>query len=103
MENKKALNEVLDKLQIFEGQDKEHSTTEQFKSLVNYIDALVKNDFNRLLRILYRVDVSEEKLKKRVAENTDINLRSAEIIAHLLIEREQEKIESRAKYRNGGL
>ena len=66
-----------------------NSSEENFEALIKYIDDLVKNDFNQLLRILYRVDISEEKLKKRIAENKDVHLSSAEIIAKLLVEREQ--------------
>ena len=98
MENNKALISVLNNLQIQNEIQNVSSFEVQFEDLVQFIDDLIKNDFNRLLRILYRVDVSEEKLKLKLAQNKDTTIRSAEIIAHLLVEREQQKIISRAKY-----
>ena len=98
MEHNKALFAVVNDLQIEETVS-ERSSEEQLKVLVSFIDDLIRNDFNRLLSILYRVDISEEKLKRMLAENKDTQVRSAELIAELLVEREQEKIISRAKYR----
>lgn len=98
MENTKALTTVVQNLQI-EAVVSAQSDADQFEILVNFIDDLIRNDFNRLLSILYRVDISEQKLKRKLAENKETKVRSAEIIAHLLIEREEEKILSRAKYR----
>ena len=98
MENTKALTTVVQNLQI-EAVASAQSNADQFEILVSFIDDLIRNDFNRLLSILYRVDISEQKLKRKLAENKETKVRSAEIIAHLLIEREEEKILSRAKYR----
>ncbi|MBF8456162.1 hypothetical protein IV494_03115 [Kaistella sp. G5-32] len=94
MENNKALINVITNLQI-----EEKSNTKQFEALVAFIDDLIRNDFNRLLSILYRVDISEQKLKIKLAENKETAVRSAEIIAQLLLDREEEKIKSRAKYK----
>ena len=98
MEHNKALTAVVNDLQIEESVS-ERSSEEQLKVLVSFIDDLIRNDFNRLLSILYRVDISEEKLKRTLAQNKDTQVRSAELIAQLLIKREQEKIISRAKYK----
>lgn len=98
MEHNKALIAVVSDLQIEETVS-ERSSAEQLKVLVTFIDDLLRNDFNRLLSILYRVDISEEKLKRTLAQNKDTQVRSAELIAQLLVEREQEKIISRAKYK----
>ena len=98
MEHQNALLAVLNTLQI-EDHNQEKSNTKQFELLVDFIDDLIQNDFNRLLSILYRVDISEEKLKLKLAEHKDSKMRSAEIIAHLFVEREAEKIISREKYR----
>ena len=92
-----ALTTLITNLQIRNESDSEKLNTEQFQLLVNFIDDLIQNDFNRLLSILYRVDISEEKLKQMLAENKNTEVQSAEIIANLLIEREEEKIKSRAK------
>lgn len=100
MENHEALITVVNNLELME-QDKGHkSEAEQFEILVSFIDDLIRNDFNRLVSMLYRADISEEKLKQKLTENKDHTTPSAEIIALLFIEREEEKMVSRAKYRS---
>jgi hypothetical protein len=63
--------------------------------LVEIVDHLIAKDFNRLLNALYRIDVSEEKLKSVLAkrpENTSL------IIAQMVLERELQKVASRKKH-----
>lgn len=60
---------------------------------------MVSHDFNKLLNILYRVDVSEEKAKHALATKKDKET-NGEILAKLLLERESEKIKWRAYYKN---
>ena len=98
METNKALTAVVQNLQI-EKAASEESGSAQFKVLVAFLDNLIRNDFNRLLSILYRVDISEEKLKRTLADHQGSNIQSAELIAQLMVEREAEKIRSREKYR----
>ena len=100
MENNKALNTVVNNLDLLELNSEQKSDAEQFSILVGFIDDLIRNDFNRLVSILYRVDISETKLKQKLAENTDNTIPAAETIALLFIEREAEKILSREKYRS---
>lgn len=99
MENDKALNIVVNNLDLLEFNRAQTSNDEQFAILVAFIDDLIRNDFNRLVSILYRVDISEAKLKQELAEHTDNKVPAAETIARLFIAREEEKIISRAKYR----
>ena len=68
----------------------ERNLAEQLTEEINY---LINNDFNRLIFILYRVDVSEQKVRKILSENTDVS--TAKQIALLLIERQLEKLEKR--------
>lgn len=100
MENSKALNTVVNNLDLLELNSEQKSNAEQFAILVGFIDDLIRNDFNRLVSILYRIDISEAKLKQKLAENTDNTIPAAETIALLFIEREEEKILSREKYRS---
>ena len=65
--------------------------------LAQSINDLIENDFAGLVQILYRKDISESKFKELLAENTGHD--SGWIIANLLIEREQKKIESRKLYK----
>lgn len=99
MQNNTALTTVIKNLQI-EDSVVAQSDADQFEVLVEFIDDLIQNDFSCLLRILYRIDISEAKLKQKLNENKEVNVRSAELIANLVIEREEEKIRSRAKYKN---
>jgi hypothetical protein len=72
------------------------STTGDFKkSLTRLIGHLLNNDFERLINGLYRIDVSEEKVKWALASGDDV----AEQIALLIIDREMEKVITREKYR----
>ncbi|WP_372473901.1 hypothetical protein AB4865_01120 [Capnocytophaga sp. ARDL2] len=69
----------------------------QFEALVEYIDDLIQRDFNKLISILYRVDVSEEKLKKALQENK--HTPTCQVIATMLLERELEKRKRRTLYK----
>ena len=66
------------------------------KELAAYIHLLINNDFEKLISILYRLDVSEKKLKKLLAEKTagDAGI----LIADAIIERQLQKITSRKKH-----
>lgn len=75
-----------------------HPEESQFiDQLALRINELIENDFAGLVQILYRKDISETKVKGLLAQNTGQD--SGWIIAKLLIEREQQKIESRKLYK----
>ncbi|MBA5793280.1 hypothetical protein H1R17_03200 [Flavobacterium sp. xlx-214] len=71
--------------------------TEQRTQLVAVINNLLHNDFSKLLQILYRIDVDENKLKRALFEST---LPAAETIADLIIERMLQKIHFRKMYKS---
>lgn len=62
--------------------------------LTQEIIILMDRDFQKLLQILYRIDVNEQKAKKALSA-TD----PASSIAELIIQRELQKVESRKKYK----
>ena len=64
------------------------------KWLTQEIMMLMDHDFKKLLQILYRIDVNEQKAKKAFSAT---NPTSA--LAELIIERELQKVESRKKYK----
>ena len=68
----------------------------RFKELVAVINDLIKNDFPALIQVLYRVDVSEKKLKQALAENPQEN--AGKIIAHMLIQRQIQKQETKKMF-----
>ena len=61
--------------------------------LTQKINFLIVNDFNKLIYILYRADINEQKLNKLLAENKKED--AGKIIAALFIQRQLEKIKSR--------
>lgn len=63
------------------------------KQLVLLINQLINSDFYALVQLLYRIDVSEKRLKEVL--NNNLNNDSAPLIADLIIKRQLQKIESR--------
>lgn len=66
---------------------------EQIIALVN---TLINKDFHSLLQLLYQIDVSENKIRSCLQNDTD--KLSADIIADLIIERQLQKIKSRKAF-----
>lgn len=63
-----------------------------YADLIAHVNHLLIDDFPQLINILYRMDVSEEKLKTLLKENPDTD--AATIIVNLMIEREEQRRES---------
>ncbi len=63
------------------------------RQLAAYINDLIENDFEKLITYLYRIDVNEQKLKNLLLQNPQED--AGNIIARLIIERQQQKIKSR--------
>jgi len=66
------------------------------KELTRAIAYLIDKDFEKLMHVLYRIDVSEIKVKQAFGLEQDV----AGEIASLIIERERQKVVTRAKYSN---
>lgn len=67
------------------------------QQLSELINTLIGEDFPALLNLLYRVDVSEKKIKQCLENNEGKD--ASAIIADLLIERQLQKLDSRKKFR----
>lgn len=80
-------------LQAFDLTDEKRISLVQ--ELSGIINDLINNDFNQLIQILYRVDVSENKLKKLLSEHN--GQEASNIIANLLIDRQMEKYHNKMK------
>jgi hypothetical protein len=65
------------------------------------LQPLLDRDMGRLLLILYRLDISEEKVKRLLAEAPPESL--AADLATLIIAREWQKVQTRKKYSQGNL
>jgi hypothetical protein len=64
--------------------------------LVSLINELINEDFQALIQLLYRIDVSEKNIRINLEKNSDID--SATVLADLIIERQLQKIDSRKKF-----
>ena len=93
MKEEQVLQEVSRELGIIVTEN-DHSFGKQ--RLAEKINELINNDFQNLVSILYRMDVSEMKLKQLLKENAGID--AGPIIADLMIERQEEKIKSRQQF-----
>jgi hypothetical protein len=65
--------------------------------LAVHINKLIQTDFHKLISILYRLDVSETRLRQLLEENKDSD--AGLIIADLIIERQIQKLKSRQQFR----
>lgn len=68
----------------------------RFRQLADRINDLLINDFDRLIAILYRMDVSDIKLKTLLKNNPGED--AGKIIAELMIERQAQKIKSKKQF-----
>jgi hypothetical protein len=88
MKKEEAIQELV--LQMGIATEKEFPGKEELARIVN---GWIEHDFEKLVRVLYRMDVSEVKLRSLLKENpgTDAGL----LITELMIERQLQKIKSR--------
>ncbi|PVW15051.1 hypothetical protein [Marixanthomonas spongiae] len=78
--------------------EQKSSSYKQLKAeLAAHLDRLVATDFNKLVAILYRIDISEEKAKTALAAK-DAHETAGEILAQLIVERQVQKIQFRQSY-----
>lgn len=75
----------------------ETTAKELLEQLTGFINDLIVHDFNQLLNILYRLDVSENKLKQMLGDDNPGD--AGKIIAALIIERQLQKIKSRQQFK----
>jgi hypothetical protein len=64
--------------------------------LAERINELIKTDMNQLITALYRIDVDERKIREMLTKNKGTD--AALIIAHLVIERQKQKIKTRGMF-----
>lgn len=88
------LNALLQTLQTALPEEDKKALESQLCGHINY---LINNDFQRLVQVLYTVDVDEKKLKNLLALQPDKD--AAEIIASLIINRQLEKSATRQHFK----
>ncbi|SEN08904.1 hypothetical protein SAMN05216436_111102 [bacterium A37T11] len=96
MIEEQALQEVCTYAEI----EKLANYTEEdlLNALSHSLDEGIRNNLNRVMALLYRVDVDERKIKEALT-NGDLNISTGRIFAELLIERQKQKIAYRKQYR----
>ena len=67
------------------------------KELAAAINRLIQTDFTALVNILYRLDVSEARLKQVLTAQAGVD--AGELIAALMVERQLEKARARNRFR----
>lgn len=88
----KHLQQIFETDEVFEYKNLDE-LQHRVEKMVLY---LLRKDLNRLLHILYRVDVEEQQVKKamRVPSEEEV----ASLLAHLIIKRELQKAQTRFIY-----
>ena len=94
MNNEELVREINKTLSIV--LKDEISLDELRTQLSEYINQLIQTDFQKLIGILYRIDVSEPKLKFLLQQHPEEE--AGNIIASLIIERQLQKIKSRQQF-----
>lgn len=91
--------ELMNKLMSHEFPEvlEKYSAEDLENQLAIYINELIDKDFNKLVNLLYRIDISEQKLKIAL-QNEDKTISSSKTIAKLIIERQLQKLEFRNKF-----
>ena len=69
------------------------SLEELKQKLALHINHLINHDFEKLVSLLYRIDVNENKMRQLLEQKDGEN--AAGLIADLIIERQLQKIKSR--------
>ncbi|MCE7994559.1 MAG: hypothetical protein HEP71_21450 [Roseivirga sp.] len=67
------------------------------KKLIHIVSFLLEKDFGKLLQVLYRIDIPEDKLKAALAAD---QTEPALLISQMILDREMQKVETRKRYRS---
>ena len=76
-------------------------SNECLSALSKRINDLILNDFEKLIFLLYRLDINEATVMKLLKDYPDTD--AGRTIAELIIERQLQKIKTRATFRQGDL
>ena len=75
-----------------------YSAEDLENNLAVYINELILHDFNKLVSLLYRIDINESKLKNLLQTNPDTD--AGIMIAKMIIDRQLQKIELRKSFKS---
>ena len=71
---------------------------ELYRQILPLIDELLNDDYPKLMAMLYRIDLDEEFLNRKLKENTHAD--TDEVITDLIIKRELQKVIIKEAYRS---
>lgn len=94
MNNQELIQEINKNLGMVLPQD--IAVDELQEKMGEYINELIQNNFDKLIMLLYRIDVSEQKLKQLLQQQPQQD--AGKMIARLIIERQLQKIKSRQQF-----
>jgi hypothetical protein len=94
-----AIQQALSGILALEPTQK-YTLQELTELLAVQVNHLLQTNFEQLVNLLYRIDVSEKALKQLLAQNPKAD--AGHIIATLIIERQLEKIKTRQQYKTDG-
>jgi hypothetical protein len=98
METTKELIQELNQIRSWDLA--ERLTREEVESaLAESLNSLIRDDFNGLVQLLYRIDVEEPRLRYLLQQHKGED--AGRIIARLIIDRLLKKIETRRQYSAG--
>jgi hypothetical protein len=86
---------LLEKI-LLSGESKAILPTNILQQLSEEINNLILTNFERLIQLLYRIDVSEQRLKQLLKEHPDQD--AGFLIAGLIIERQAQKKKHMAEF-----
>lgn len=100
MQSNETIKEVVDQLQNVQlGISVQVNSYQQLQhQLARRINYLITHDFSLLISILYRLDISEKKLRQLLFPSGEAT--AGDIIAELVIERQVQKIASRKAFKD---
>ena len=70
------------------------------RRIAEYLKPMLKGNLDKLLQILYRIDVHDTHIKEALKLDRDST--SANLLAHAIVERQIKKIQSQQYYKEQG-
>jgi hypothetical protein len=95
MEDKDIIHQLQNELPLSGSES--ISLSDLIKEWARQFNRLIENDFSALVSLLYRIDISESRLRYLLKENAGRD--AGEIIAELVVQRLLQKIKTREEYR----
>ena len=74
----------------FSGKEEVTPYQELFQQILPLVDEMLNDDYIKLMSLLYRIDIEEDFLNKKLKENAQAD--TDEVIADLIIKRELQKV-----------